>query len=63
LLATAKAGWSDILHRPAQTWHPRKLRDELYWLSRLPLAQYMLEGNGDGVELFRVERLIQRPRG
>jgi len=34
------------------------LRDELFWLSRLPRAQYMLEDNGDGVELFRVERLI-----
>ena len=63
LLATATAGWYGMLHKPPATWHAIKLRDELYWLSRLPRAEYLLESNGDGVELFRVERLVRRPRG
>src|SRR5215472_7133224 len=36
LLETVKAGWCTMCHKPPDTWHAIKLRDELFWLSRLP---------------------------
>src|SRR5262249_51783648 len=64
LLQTVKAGWCTMLHKPVDLWHPIKFRDGLFWLNRLPRARYLLEANNqDGVDLYRIEHRIVRPRG